>query len=371
VGHLELGDAAVTLTISVPPAAGPETAIEARLEGVRGDSQQMSVEAWTIEGDALSFRLIGFDRPYRFEGQIAGSRIHGTLERQPPPVPSTDLYLIPVETGSGEWRLGTAIPMTDRDGYDNQPFFLPDGQAVLYTSIRDGQADIYRFDLGDRSNRRLTTSPESEYSPTPLPDGSGFSTIRVEADGTQRLWAFDSDGRQPRLLLESVAPVGYQTWLDSGTLALFVLGEPATLQIADLESGTATVHDEEIGRSLHRAPGDHAVTYVAKGGEEGWRIRQMALEDGARQDLISTLPDKEDFLWTPTGQLLMGSESKLYLATPGAGQWSEAADLSAQRIRDISRLAISPDGRWLVVVGARPDLSTFPQRLPLELLRRP
>ena len=59
----------------------------------------------------------------------------------------------------------------------------------------------------------MTETVESEYSPTPLPAADGFSTVRVEQDGTQRLWAFDSSGGAPRLLLETIQPVGYHGWL--------------------------------------------------------------------------------------------------------------------------------------------------------------
>ena len=62
-------------------------------------------------------------------------------------MPSTDLYLMSIDRQTDSWSFGPAIPVTDRDGYDNQPYFLPDGQAVLYTSMHDGQTDIYRFDL--------------------------------------------------------------------------------------------------------------------------------------------------------------------------------------------------------------------------------
>jgi Tol biopolymer transport system component len=72
--------------------------------------------------------------------------------------------------------VGTPVNVTARPGYDNQPFFLADGRAFLYTSIReDSQADIYRYDLDRKTSVRLTATSESEYSPIPLPRGGGFS----------------------------------------------------------------------------------------------------------------------------------------------------------------------------------------------------
>ena len=82
--------------------------------------------------------------------------------------PATDIYLIALTWRDGRVRLGDgpAANITNWTGYDNQPFFLPDGRSLLYTSIReDGQADIYRYDLGSGLSVRLTATPESEYSP--------------------------------------------------------------------------------------------------------------------------------------------------------------------------------------------------------------
>jgi hypothetical protein len=64
-----------------------------------------------------------------------------------------------------------------------------------------------------------------------------FSAIRVEADSVQRLWSFESGGTNPEVILEGVEPVGYHAWLDHDMVALYVLGEPATLQIASVSRG--------------------------------------------------------------------------------------------------------------------------------------
>ncbi|MCG8556033.1 MAG: hypothetical protein MJD61_12215, partial [Proteobacteria bacterium] len=169
--------------------------------------------------------------------------------------PSTDIVLVAMHNDQIALPHDQLINLTDRDGYDNQPFFTPDGKALLYTSARDGQTEIYRITLATRTPERVTETPESEYSPTMLPNGDGFSTIRVEADGTQRLWRFDLNGENPALVLDAVKPVGYHAWADGHTLALFVLGDPPTLQQADTRTGRADTLAYGIGRSIHRVPG--------------------------------------------------------------------------------------------------------------------
>jgi Tol biopolymer transport system component len=166
-----------------------------------------------------------------------------------PAPPATDIFIADLRaTPGGKLKLGRPVKITTWAGYNNQPSFLPDGKTILYTSIRDKQADIYRYDLRAASTTQVTNTPESEYSPTLMPDGKSISVVRVEADGTQRLWKFPLAGGSPSLILEKIKPVGYHLWVDDDTLALFVLGKPNTLQLVDLRSGKAEVISENPGR---------------------------------------------------------------------------------------------------------------------------
>src|SRR4030095_13891111 len=96
---------------------------------------------------------------------------------------------------------------------------------------------------------QITNTPEGEYSPGVMPDGTRFSVVRVEAGGTQRLWSFALDGSDPKGVLNDVKTVGYYAWVDNATVALYVLGgdgNPSTLQVADVSTGKATVVTERI-----------------------------------------------------------------------------------------------------------------------------
>ena len=54
----------------------------------------------------------------------------------------------------------------------------------------------------------------------------------------------------------------------------------------------------------------------------------------------------------PSGGILMGRGSKLYLRAAGSDpSWTEIADLSRDGIRNITRLAVSPSVDKLVVVA--------------------
>jgi hypothetical protein len=271
--------------------------------------------------------------------------------------PATDIYLADLRVVQGRVTVGTALNITSRPGYDNQPAFLPDGRSILYTSVRDSQADIYRYDIDSRASSAVTQTRESEYSPTPLPDKTGFSVIRVEADSTQRLWAFDLDGTHARLVLDSIKPVGYHAWGDDHMLILFVLGSPATLQIADAAAPGARgeVLARDIGRSLQRIPGRAAVSFLQRDSVAGPSLQQVDVRTRRVTQLVKTPVGAEFFAWTPDGIALTAGGTKLYQWDPRrGGAWQEIADLAAAGLTNITRLAISAKGDRIAIVAVPP-----------------
>jgi hypothetical protein len=265
----------------------------------------------------------------------------------------TDILLLALDRTTGHLAVaGPPLVVTDRAGYDNQPAFTPDGAALLYTSIRDDQADTYRYDLASGVTARLTRTPESEYSPTPIPASDRFSVVRVEGDGAQRLWSFAADGSDPRLLLPDVEPVGYHAWADPGTLGLFVLGDPPTLQVAVPGPGGARTMAAGIGRAIQPVPGRRAVTFTREEDGEWWLLE---LEVGSGEvRAVARLPGPDGFhAHTPDGDILAAHGSRVYRLREN-GDWVPIGDLAADGYHDVSRLAVSADGARLAVVVARP-----------------
>ena len=259
---------------------------------------------------------------------------------------------------SGALSVGDPEVAIARTGYDNQPSYVPDGSGIWFTAVdtHDGQADIWRYDFATQMVARITpTSPESEYSATPLPDGTGISVVQVEADSTQRLWRFDADGTGAAVVLDDVAPVGYHAWADQSTLVLFVLGDPPTLQIANSETGESRTVAESIGRSIQSIPGSAAVSFVQSGLDGSNMISRLDPMSGAIEPLIEAVEGGDFHAWTPDGTLLMGHLAKLFAWTPGSDGWTEIADFAPRRI-SISRLAVSPDGTQIAMVVEPGDL---------------
>src|SRR5688500_18426013 len=260
------------------------------------------------------------------------------LAQGPPP---TEVFLAELTKQDGRLTVGKPENISNSPGYDNQPFFTPDGAALLFTSARgpvtsacgSPQTDIYRYDLKGRSVAQLTGTPECEYSPTVTPDG-GLSVIRVEADGTQRLWRFNADGKNPSLVLTDIKPVGYHAWLDKTMLALFVLGPPATLRLADTTTGKSEVVATNIGQSILRTPNGGAsfVQQAGTGAERTLTVMQLTVTNGKPVTKALTTAvagaTQAHLAWTPDGALLMAHDGGLLSWRSGAAKWERIAELN-------------------------------------------
>jgi Tol biopolymer transport system component len=266
---------------------------------------------------------------------------------------STDLYLFELWANQGLVSVGDARNLTDRDGYDNQPAFTPDGRGILYVQRSGDNAEIYRYDLDQDAPVRVTDTLEREYSPQALPGGGGFSVVRRERDGSQRVWRFEDDGTNPRLLVD-VNDVLYYTWADDHTLALYTDDDPPSLYLADTSGGAVEKIAAGTGRSIQRVPGKRAISFVQKDGPADWWIVEMNLDTREVVRLARTLQGRVDHAWTPSGALVMALGSRLYMWVPDVSdQWFEVADFADEGLGNISRMAVSPEGDRMVVVSER------------------
>lgn len=271
--------------------------------------------------------------------------------------PGSDIFLVSMNLSKGNFIFGTPRNLTNRKGYDNQPAFTLDGTGVLFTSFRgNGQTDIYLFDLQSNRSHAVASTPESEYSPTPLKGESNFSTVRVEMDGTQRLWQFNLDGTNPTLILDSILNVGYHGWGNDSTVGLFIVGSPHSFIIANTVSGASVLISEKPGRSIHKVPNENSLSFVHKLSEEEWWIKKIALKSRRISPIVVTLSGSEDYAWTSNGILLMANSSSLYKYDPKSDyDWKLIVSFSDPALQNIKRIAVSPNDDYLLMVSDRHD----------------
>ncbi|MEO9871725.1 TolB family protein [Ekhidna sp.] len=261
--------------------------------------------------------------------------------------PDTEVYLMDLRRSSEGLVVEKPVNISSNKGYDNQPSFWSDSESVLYARNVEGQTEIARY-YPESGNTLIITNTfgGSEYSPTLMPDGR-ISSIRLDTTGLQLLYAYTFRGLDEVLVPE--LKIGYHAWINSNDIVAFVLGDPATLQIINTASMENKIIGQNIGRSLHKIPGSSSFSYLDKSSDE-WEIKSMNPISGESTFLVKAIEGSEDYAWTPKEEIIMGSGSKLF-AWKKDGEWVEIADLSSHSIKNITRIAVSPDGKKVAVVG--------------------
>ena len=264
-----------------------------------------------------------------------------------------DLYLLRLHEGGGAITVDSVVRVTKHSGYDSQPAFV-DNNTLLYTSQNeDGRYHIWRYDVGKRASTAVTAAAkdESEYSALMMPGAARISVVKVEKDSTQRLWSVAADGSDPRVLVEGVKGIAYYKWLDADNVVANIIADPSRLEIINVRTGARKEVAEDIGRTILNVPGRNAFSYVQNVGGDHW-IHTYDAATGQITLLVKTPEGNEFYAWTANGTLLSAEGSVLY-AWDGAmrGHWKQVADLAALGVNGISRLAVSPDGKSLVVVA--------------------
>ena len=211
-----------------------------------------------------------------------------------------------------DWRVLTEDPANDID-----PRWSPDGQSILFLSIRDGNQEIYRLDLeGDRALINLSNHPgEDKQAEWAL--GGERIVFLSDRDGTHGIYTMNRDGGSVRkiddarecTLIFSVSPDGtklfYFTFeLDEVEGSWEKCVNPG-LNIVSLESGN-NVHIDRGGIFSKWSPDSLQIALVGKGDEPDPYLGFYASDifivnaDGTGlRNLTQSVDDEYKFSWSP------------------------------------------------------------------------
>ena len=88
------------------------------------------------------------------------------------------------------------VNLTNSPQRDETPAWSPDGSKIAFTSVRDGNDEIYVMDFDGTDQIRLTTNPGFDGHPAWSPDGSKivFASFRL---GNYDIYVMNADGSNP------------------------------------------------------------------------------------------------------------------------------------------------------------------------------
>lgn len=262
-------------------------------------------------------------------------------------LPSTDAYLLTVFNNGKKvtTRDITYLSGMNPNGYNNQPFFSGPHELYLTSNLHDKQyTDIMKLDLLSNEYSYFTlTDSISEYSPTPTAGNNMLSCVRVEKDHkTQALHLYPlSQENGGRRLAKDINNVGYHQWMSESEVALFLVTQPTSLVLYDIENQTKKLISENVGKGMKQDKYGNLM-YIHKVRDDLWYIKSYDPESETSEIVTQTIPGSEFFELMVDGTILMGGGSSIYYFMPGVSDtWQEATDLYQYGIENITRMAVS------------------------------
>ena len=184
------------------------------------------------------------------------------------------------------WSGDTVARLTSNAFGDGEPHVA--AGHLVFTSDRDGNAEIYFGDLRAIGTRRLTTHDATDGEPALHPAGHRIAFVSLRS-GTPRLWTMDTLGNEMSPLVtgsEAFYPERAPAWSPRGDRIAFTSARTGTSQVfvVDASGGTAVQVTSEAGGAFDpswSATGAHIV-YVSAAGTP--RLRTVPATGGDAVD---------------------------------------------------------------------------------------
>jgi Tol biopolymer transport system component len=194
-------------------------------------------------------------------GLLAATVITGTLgavEQAQATHPGSDGRVAFVSTEAGNPDIFTIKPdgtgkspnLTASSAFpDLQPAWSPGGRRIVFTSLRDGDREIYVMNADGSHQRRLTNNPARDDDPSWSPNGRQI-LFASDRDGDAEIYVMDADGSRVRQLTDNtgldfqpeISPLGESIAFvsdRSGAFAIWVMSAHgrAARQLTENELG--------------------------------------------------------------------------------------------------------------------------------------
>ena len=148
-----------------------------------------------------------------------------------------DIYIMDLSAGVDK-RVVTRLTFRD-SGNDMDPCWLPatdrPSRAILFVSDRDGNLEIYRMDIVNRTWTRLTYSSADERHPTISPDGKHVA-FQQNIGGNWEILTMDINGTNIKRLTFNPAADVTPKWSPDGKRIAFATNRDGNWEIYSMDA---------------------------------------------------------------------------------------------------------------------------------------
>lgn len=266
---------------------------------------------------------------------------------------NTEVYLCDIKSEYGGLIVYNFQNISNDDGYDSQPSFASNSE-IFYAGTNGDQTDIVSYSISDKTKTWVNKATQGgEYSPIQLPGStSKVSAVRLDPDGLQRLYLYKKNSKENTELIQGLQ-VAYYQYFNAETIVASILSDDnLDLVISNLKEKKTDTLLRNVGRSIHKVPESKSMSYTSTNEEKNQDLYLLDMET-RESFFVCQLPiGIQDYAWLNASQILIGSGDKLFIYdTFLNSEWKQVADLSEYNIKDITRLAVSPDGTKLALVA--------------------
>lgn len=162
----------------------------------------------------------------------------------------------------------------DTDGH-----YSPNGEKVVFSSNRDGNSEIYSFEIANGQMKKLTQTSEFEYTPRWSPDGSRILFKRSKDEfSASNLYVMDLSSLESKQITSGNQGEFHQNWSPDGNSICYVQVSNGTfeLRIMNLKTKEMKVLVAKEGFQIfypNWSPDGNYIAFtrdVSEGGHEGY-----------------------------------------------------------------------------------------------------
>lgn len=163
-------------------------------------------------------------------------------------------------------------------------------ERIIFTSSRDGNAEVYSMNPDGSDVVRLTNNPAADYSPALSADGRRIAFVS-DRDGNNELYVMNADGTDQTRLTDNPNPDTAPDWSPDGKRIVFVSQREVSMElfIMDADGSNVTNFTQHAEADFNMAP-----AWSPDGARIAFGSRRLLPADFADQIFVQTVGQPVD-----------------------------------------------------------------------------